>query len=190
VAPGRGRRPGDVAVPTTACPFSPGNEALTPPSLLPIRDEGAADAWFVRVAENLFPVAAGQGRHPPTLEDALFRSTQAVGAHEVVIETRHHDEEMAMRGPAQLTQPAGLPGSTIDSHGARRHPIRGRLQEQGHRSRHLPAPSPFPDHRPGASAAVRPTPRPAGTPSFSCIRHLSLCDLVQAERHNGERVIL
>jgi UDPglucose--hexose-1-phosphate uridylyltransferase len=191
VAPGRGRRPGEVAVPTTACSFCPGNEALTPPSLLLLQDEGAADAWFVRVVENLFPVAAGQGRHPPTFEDALFRSTQAVGAHEVVIETPHHDEEMAMRRPAQLALSLRAYQDRLSTLMARddiRYVVafKNRGAEAG-TSLHHPHSQIIGLARVPQSVRRRvQRARRHFRASGICL----LCDLVQAERHNGERVIL
>jgi UDPglucose--hexose-1-phosphate uridylyltransferase len=191
VAPGRARRPGEVAIPTTACPFCPGNEALTPPSLLLLQDEGAADAWFVRVVENLFPVVAGEGRHPRTFEDASFRSTQAVGAHEVVIETPHHDQEMALRGPAQLALSLRAYQDRLSTLMARddiRYVVafKNRGAEAG---TSLPHPH-------SQIIGLARVPQSVRRRVQRARRHFRasgiclLCDLVQAERHKGGRVIL
>jgi UDPglucose--hexose-1-phosphate uridylyltransferase len=73
------------------CPFCPGQEAMTPPELLALRDRGAADGpgWRVRVVPNKWP-ALGPLGNPVPLGFAL-RSMAGVGAHEVVVDTPAHD---------------------------------------------------------------------------------------------------
>ncbi|MDN5358577.1 MAG: UDPglucose--hexose-phosphate uridylyltransferase [Candidatus Diapherotrites archaeon] len=61
---------------TKACPFCPGNEDMTPPSVLERkRSDGS---WYIRVFENAFPFV-----RPDNVE--------AYGYHEVVVETDEHD---------------------------------------------------------------------------------------------------
>ena len=103
VAPARSNRPSLETGLVRECPFCPGNEALTPPSLLELRGQGPTAPWFVRVVENLFPIAARQQYRPAGTRDTLLRSIPAAGAHEVVIETPLHDQEMAAREPFELS---------------------------------------------------------------------------------------
>jgi len=85
------------------CPFCPGNEYLTPPSLLALTEDGATGAWFVRVVENRFPLLAGSATRVEPTRLPLFQAAPAVGVHEVAIETPHHEQEMALRTPEQLS---------------------------------------------------------------------------------------
>ena len=73
-----------------SCPFCPGNEDQTPPEIL--RDPKEGD-WQVRVVPNLYGALSGDDSvaraGPP-----LFREMPGVGSHEVVIESRRHDNRM------------------------------------------------------------------------------------------------
>lgn len=72
------------------CPFCPGNEHLTPPTIAEMRDEGG---WKVRVVANRFsafePETIGHPHQPN-----LFNSQDAYGHHEVVIETPAHQASL------------------------------------------------------------------------------------------------
>ncbi len=97
----------DATVPKydPGCPFCPGNEKLTPPEVLALREESLADGegWTVRVVPNKFPAffPAAQDEaeavtaafsHTPAADDAsVFWQMPAIGAHEVVIESTRHD---------------------------------------------------------------------------------------------------
>lgn len=80
VAPGRRKigasRPAGLPQPSTRCPFCPGHETDTERSVLAL-----GDPWRVRVVAN---------RYPLTIER---------GAHEVVIEHRAHDRDLADYAP-------------------------------------------------------------------------------------------
>ena len=102
IAVERARRPGDFEVikeerKLTVCPFCYGNEDKTPPEIFAIREPGTAPntpGWKVRVVPNKYPalrveeelVREGVG---------LFDKMSGVGAHEVVIETPHHELSLA-----------------------------------------------------------------------------------------------
>jgi len=77
VAPGRRKigasRPAGLPQPSTRCPFCPGHEADTEPSLLAL-----GEPWRVRVVPNRYPLVA-------TVD----------GAHEVVIEHREHARDLS-----------------------------------------------------------------------------------------------
>lgn len=99
VSPGRAARPTDLhapgAVPVAsskdACPFCPGNEALTPPEIFAVRPgDGLADGpgWKIRVVPNKFPALAGM--------------------HEVVIHSPDHTAELEDLGDAGLAEVLGV----------------------------------------------------------------------------------
>ncbi len=71
---------------TSRCPFCPGNESHTPPSLLTVN---GPDGWRVRAFPNRFPAVGIEGEL-----DARARGPYdvvgGVGAHEVIVETRDH----------------------------------------------------------------------------------------------------
>jgi UDPglucose--hexose-1-phosphate uridylyltransferase len=68
------------------CPFCPGNEQLTPPTIAELRNE---NSWKVRVVANKFSAFDPQAIHHPHHHN-LFNSQDAYGHHEVVIETPKH----------------------------------------------------------------------------------------------------
>jgi UDPglucose--hexose-1-phosphate uridylyltransferase len=77
VAPGRRKigatRPAGLPQPSTRCPFCPGHEADTEPSVLAL-----GEPWRVRVVANRYALIAPEA-----------------GAHEVVIEHRDHDRDLS-----------------------------------------------------------------------------------------------
>ena len=87
VAPGRAARPHDVAPgPSPACPFCPGNEALTPPEIEARPPPGGAPdtpGWSLRVVPNKYPALAG--------------------LHEVVVHSPDHTAELEDLAPDDLT---------------------------------------------------------------------------------------
>jgi len=118
IATERARRPTDFptrpseAIDTEACQFCPGNEKMTPPAfLLYLSSDGGIKKgkdpngervkdWLVRCIPNLYPALSH--RKPIALaEDELHRRDDGVGAHEVIIESSHHDEHP---GRAPLNQ--------------------------------------------------------------------------------------
>lgn len=120
IATERSRRPTDFAqqktenAKTAVCPMCVGNEAMTPPAMmLYLKENGeireAQDPlsgerpknWVIRVIPNLYP-AFGP---PKQLEDEknIFKSEcfgNAIGHHEVIVESPNHDE-----GPAEAELP-------------------------------------------------------------------------------------
>jgi len=97
----RGKRPmsfRSVApkVAASMCPFCPGREGNTPPEILAYRDAGSEPnqpGWSLRVIPNKYPALRVEGelnREPKGLYDRM----SGVGAHEVIIETANHGEDM------------------------------------------------------------------------------------------------
>jgi UDPglucose--hexose-1-phosphate uridylyltransferase len=84
-------------VPTALCPFCPGQERLTPKEIMAYRSQPAepnAPNWTIRVVPNKFPalhVEGDMGREGVGLYDRM----NGIGAHEVIIETPDHRENLA-----------------------------------------------------------------------------------------------
>jgi UDPglucose--hexose-1-phosphate uridylyltransferase len=96
VAPERADRPNALlrAQPedddAAGCPFCPGNEAMTPPELLSLRD---TKGWYLRVVPNRYPALRSEvqlAREGVGLYDQIA----GVGAHEVLIETAEHGRKL------------------------------------------------------------------------------------------------
>lgn len=82
------------------CPFCPGHEAQTPPETFALRD-GPPDSpgWRVRVVPNKWPALGPMGN--PVPQGYALRRMQGVGAHEVVLETPHHQRSHRERAPPE-----------------------------------------------------------------------------------------
>jgi UDPglucose--hexose-1-phosphate uridylyltransferase len=115
IATERGRRPTDFAkqktenAKTAVCPMCVGNENLTPPAvMLYLRDNGglrkAQDPlagerpknWLIRCIPNLFPAFSPPKQPEDTAQ--IIKSEcfgNAVGHHEVIVESPNHDESPA-----------------------------------------------------------------------------------------------
>lgn len=81
------------------CPFCPGNEAMTPKELYAILEEKGG--WSVRVVPNKFPFFHIEGdfdRRPEGMYDVM----EAIGAHEIVIESPDHHQSLAGMDPDQI----------------------------------------------------------------------------------------
>jgi UDPglucose--hexose-1-phosphate uridylyltransferase len=72
-------------VPT--CPFCPGNESSTPPSVYEQTNEQGQ--WQLRVVPNKFPALSFDGEKAPP------PAAPALGVHEVIIESRRHIDRMS-----------------------------------------------------------------------------------------------
>jgi UDPglucose--hexose-1-phosphate uridylyltransferase len=98
----RSRRPTNFspATPERAsgfCPFCPGHEDKTPPEVYAVRTNGEppnGGGWSVRVVPNKFPALQIEGSLDRRGE-GLYDKMNGVGAHEVVIESPVHDQDLA-----------------------------------------------------------------------------------------------
>jgi UDPglucose--hexose-1-phosphate uridylyltransferase len=115
IATERSRRPTDFAkqkaetAQTTVCPMCVGNEDLTPPAVMLYLKEnseinvaqdpltgGRPKNWLVRVIPNLFPAFSPPKQPEDTTQ--IFKNEylgDAIGAHEVIVESPNHDEDPA-----------------------------------------------------------------------------------------------
>jgi UDPglucose--hexose-1-phosphate uridylyltransferase len=75
------------------CPFCPGNEHLTPPEILTLRDGQTPPNWLLRVVPNKFPALRIEGS-TERLGKGMFDYMDGVGAHEVIIETPIHNARL------------------------------------------------------------------------------------------------
>ena len=79
-----------------ACPFCPGNEAMTPPEILAYSEPGRAKDsrdWWLRVVPNKFPALKIEGALNRQGE-GMYDKMHGLGAHEVIIETPDHNKEI------------------------------------------------------------------------------------------------
>lgn len=78
------------------CPFCPGNESQTPPTISAYGKKGRTQGndWLVRVISNKFPALRIEGSHEKT-SVGLYDRIGGFGAHEVIIESPEHDLEMS-----------------------------------------------------------------------------------------------
>lgn len=103
-----GEKKGDV------CPFCPGNEHMTPPAvLLYVPSDGGIKKekdqnglrhqnWIIRCVPNLYPAFAPPGRHENVKGKEEFVLEEAVGHHEVLVESPRHDEHPGVARISQL----------------------------------------------------------------------------------------
>lgn len=97
----RSRRPSDFdsmedAPQGGACPFCPGYEDKTPPEILAYYNSGRAankPGWWVRVIPNKYPALQIEGGLSRRGE-GMYDKMNALGAHEIIIETPVHDQRM------------------------------------------------------------------------------------------------
>ena len=107
----RAKRPKDFkATPETKkitskeCPFCPGNEAATPPEISAIRRDDSkpnAAGWTLRVIPNKFPALRVEGEIDRRGE-GIYDRMNGIGAHEVIIETPEHAQDLADMEPDQF----------------------------------------------------------------------------------------
>ncbi len=97
----RGKRPSDFSAEEEPevgklCPFCAGNEDKTPSEVLaygPAGREKNKPGWRVRVVPNKFPVLQIEGNIDRKAE-GMYDKMNGIGAHEVLIETPNHDQEI------------------------------------------------------------------------------------------------
>jgi UDPglucose--hexose-1-phosphate uridylyltransferase len=107
VATERAKRPEELVVkkevkplaPYVAkCPFCPGNEAMAPPEVLRIPDNGA---WRVRVVPNKFAALSREGEVTRKIERSR-RTMSGIGIHDVFVDTPDHSLTTALLPDGQV----------------------------------------------------------------------------------------
>ena len=102
ISTSRGKRPTDFGESMRKgnggfCPFCYGNERVTPPEILAFRRNDSApntEGWSLRVVPNKFPALQIEGRLDKRA-DGIYDKMNGIGAHEVIIETPHHDKTLS-----------------------------------------------------------------------------------------------
>jgi len=97
----RGRRPMDFESHSEShgkgpCPFCPGQEDKTPPEILAYHEPGREknkSGWWIRVVPNKYPALTIEGE-VDRKQKGLYNLMDGVGAHELIIETTHHNKEV------------------------------------------------------------------------------------------------
>jgi len=80
------------------CPFCEGNEALTPPEVFAIRENGAnLGMWKTRVVPNLYKAVQVELENT-SQRDGFFERVAGVGAHEGLIDSPLHDSNLDSLG--------------------------------------------------------------------------------------------
>jgi UDPglucose--hexose-1-phosphate uridylyltransferase len=100
----RARRPSELKgapahapKPGAFCPFCPGAEDKTPAEVLAYRDgppRPNGPGWTLRVVPNKYPALKIEGNLDKQ-GDGPYDKMNGIGAHEVVIETNRHDQQLA-----------------------------------------------------------------------------------------------
>ena len=106
IAPERAWRPREIICPPAeatdpaSCPFCPGHEDTTPPTILALELEGESD-WTVRAFENRFPALRPDAASDRRSSDAPppYKAQPGAGVHEVIVESRRHDDALAAYTP-------------------------------------------------------------------------------------------
>ncbi len=85
--------------PDGTCPFCPGHEGMAPPDILSLKTAGGG--WSVRVVPNKFPFFHIEGEFDRRAE-GMYDVMQALGAHEIVVESPDHRQHLATLEPSQI----------------------------------------------------------------------------------------
>lgn len=72
--------------------FAPGNEHLTPPEIGRKENE---NGWYIRWFENKFPAVNKKGKIDVKIDNQFFGYADAVGRHEVIVESPKLEDELA-----------------------------------------------------------------------------------------------
>jgi len=76
------------------CPFCEGNEDMTPPEIFRVAEGNSS--WKIRVIPNKFPVLNVE-ENCSRADEGIFERFAGAGAHEIIIETPSHFEDITLR---------------------------------------------------------------------------------------------
>jgi UDPglucose--hexose-1-phosphate uridylyltransferase len=91
-------------LPAETCPFCPSNEAKTGPDIHVEREPGSprdGPGWWVRVVADRHPILHIEGGLEKGAE-GMYDSMNAIGAHEILIETPEHEQHWATLESLQI----------------------------------------------------------------------------------------
>ncbi|HSB70834.1 MAG TPA: galactose-1-phosphate uridylyltransferase [Candidatus Methylomirabilis sp.] len=110
ISPGRaevpmpGWPPQPAGLPPEACPFCPGREDKTGKEIHAEREPGSSrngPGWWVRVVADKYPILHIEGGLERSAE-GMYDSMNAIGAHEILIETPVHEQHWATLETLQM----------------------------------------------------------------------------------------
>lgn len=96
--------PQPAGLPPEACPFCPGREEKVGPEIHVEREPGSrrnGPGWWVRVVADKYPILHIEGGLEKSAE-GMYDSMNAIGAHEILIETPEHEQQWATLEGRQL----------------------------------------------------------------------------------------
>lgn len=105
IAKGRAKRPHQYkedkkTQPKEECFFCPGNEEMTPPTIVKMPERGP---WQIRWFENKFPALKPQGM-PDINKERFFTYGDAYGYHWVLVESPKHPTQLAELNEEEIEQ--------------------------------------------------------------------------------------
>lgn len=97
-------------LPADECPFCPGHEDRTPPEVAAYRPQGSAPngpGWTVRSVPNQSALMHIEGKFDRKGE-GLYDMMNAIGAHEVIVESPEHGARFCDHSPGKLAEIVGM----------------------------------------------------------------------------------
>ncbi len=91
----------DIKGEDVKCFFCPGNEVSTPPEIYRTEKDGR---WQMRVFDNKFPAVQAEGNTVLETHDTFFTFADAVGKHEVIVETPEHVRQLWDLEPSDIAE--------------------------------------------------------------------------------------
>ncbi len=85
------------------CFFCPGNEHSTPPEITRANDKETGN-WLIRVFNNKFPAVSESGTKELRTDNTFYSFADAVGKHEVIVETNKHNEQFHSLKASHITK--------------------------------------------------------------------------------------
>jgi UDPglucose--hexose-1-phosphate uridylyltransferase len=86
----------------SACPFCPGNEGRTPPTILSYSHR-ESNFWQIRAFNNQFPAVTPEKNDSRKSEDGFFLSLDGLGYHEVIVESPLHNATLALMEDGEVS---------------------------------------------------------------------------------------
>ena len=172
------------------CPFCPGQEAAATPEILAYRPAGSAangPGWSVRVVPSRVRAVGVEGELDRSAEGLCDRMN-AIGAHEVIIESPEHGKDLGELSADQVE-------SVLWAYRERIQDLRRDLRLRSchvFRSRGLGSPI---DHGHSQLIALPVVPRTLADELATSRRHFEaherclLCDLLAQEKRDGARIV-
>ena len=113
IAGERGNRPTQQPRPSTQrnapsydenCPFCPGHESETPPTVFEMRDATGGEQWQLRGFANKFPALVPDNIPSSDASSPLFLALPGRGEHQVLVETPIHNRFPAARTEGEMVR--------------------------------------------------------------------------------------